>query len=55
MQLKIVRISGSDSRTSFPGTFVPWNFVPKSKISMELSFPDTDNYWTHYPYVVLII
>jgi len=51
---------------SFPGTFVPWNlrsqellsngtFVPKSKISMELLFPDTDNYWTLYPYVVLIV
>jgi len=40
---------------SFLGTFVTWNlhsqeltspgtFVPNSKISMERSFPDTDNY-----------
>jgi len=39
----------------FLGTFVPWNlrsqelssfgiFVPKSKINMELLFPDIDNY-----------
>ena len=29
---------------SVPGTFVPWSFVPKSKISIKLSFHDTDNY-----------
>ena len=34
---------------SFPGTFVTRNFCP-----LELLFPDTDNYWTPYPYVVLI-
>jgi len=25
----------------FPGTFVPWNFRPKSEIYMELSFPNS--------------